>query len=156
MTLAAFLAIAAWAEAPERSVPAPSAMKGVASLTVAVGVPRSDSETAWFSAEQLRTDVESRLQKAGIAVAPAAPARLQVVVNASKAREAPLFAFNVEVELVQGMRLGGDAQVAVPVITWRKQALGTVHPSQIAGIEPVVMNLVEQFITAFLEQNPKN
>jgi hypothetical protein len=155
IALAVLPAVTAWAGTVEGPRPTPSPLKGLTPFAVVVGVPKSDAEAIWFPADQLRTDVESRLQKAGIAIAPSAPAGLQIVVRASRAREVPLYAFTVEIEVVRRMRLGEDAQVTVPVITWRKQALGTVNSSHVSEIEPVVMNLLDQFINAYLEQNPK-
>lgn len=131
----------------------PTALPGII-LMVAVLNP--DFEKDGFPTSQVISDVESRVRQAGIPVVSAAPAGLQILVNASKAREVPLYGFNIAVEFVQSIRLEGNSPHSTAAITWRKQAVGTVSTTQVSEVQPLVLNLVDEFIKAYLEQNPKN
>lgn len=153
--LAASPVLTVLAGAADEGPSAQDTLKGITSVIVIVGVLSQDFEKDGFPAGELRTDIESRLRKAGIAVGPSAPAGLQILVNASKARDVALYGFNVAVEFVQGVRLDGDPQIITAAITWRRHAVGTVDAGHVAEVRAIVVDLVDQFISAYLEQNRK-
>ncbi len=77
-----------------------------------------DAEKDGIAKEQLRTEVESRLRNAGVAVVPSAAESLRVTANPVRL-ESGLYAYAIVVEIKQPVMLFRDARIFSPCAsTW--------------------------------------
>ncbi len=115
----------------------------------------ADAERDGLTRSQLQTDIELRLRQAGIPVDNHAPRVLYVVVNTIK-DELGLYGFSIRVEFRRPVHLGRDPSLTTPGVTWSATPLvGIVGSSDLATVRDDVRDLVDQFISAYLEENPK-
>lgn len=130
-------------------------LKGVPAVQVLVEEIEPDAEKDGLTRDQVLTDVGMRLRKAGITVVPSAKEYLYVNVNTYKSGT-DLYAFAISVEFKQGVRLIRDSKVVTFAPTWSVGSVGTVGPKNLQRIVRAnVANHVDEFISAYLEQNPK-
>jgi hypothetical protein len=130
-------------------------LKGITSVRVFVeGVDPADKPRG-LARDQLHTDVELRLQKAGIAVSANATEYLYVNLNILRSRQR-LTSFSVVVMVRQAAYLVRDPSITAPVaITWWKGTDGITVAANLRGVRDAVGDLVDQFINAYRKQNPK-
>jgi hypothetical protein len=114
-----------------------------------------EAEQDGLATSQLQWDVDLRLRQAGIPVVPAAPCVLHVSVTTVR-REIGLYAYAIEVAFLQPVRLlRNPKSVHHFAVTWSLGEVGMVGATQLATLRSSVMGLVDQFINAYLEQNPR-
>ncbi len=114
-----------------------------------------DAEKEGIAKEQLRTEVEWRLRKAGVAVIPSSAEYLRVLVNPVKL-ENGLYAYAIAVEIKQPVMLFRDARIfSACASTWDVGGLRIVARDRLREVGEGVADYVDQFINAYLEQNPK-
>jgi hypothetical protein len=133
-------------------------LKGV--TTVAVDVLPVDAavERDGLTQSQIRTDVELRLRQAGIRINPAsqsASGTLSVVVTAFKQETSPLYAISLSVSFGQLVTLIRDPSLVTAAPTWGIISVQVVGAARLRGVRYDVGDLVDRFINAYLEQNPK-
>lgn len=148
----------AWADDPvaEYDAITRASLKGIESLDVVVLPARADPGCPPPSAEQTETEIEAQLQRAGIPIGPAAASYLFVSVASVDALTDLLCGFAVSVELQQVVVLLRDPRITTFGTTWRRGGLGVVatvkHPAYLRGMLAII---VDEFITAYREQNPR-
>jgi len=156
--LALLIMAPAWADDPvaEYNAIKRASLKGIESVEVVVLAARSDSECRQLSAEQLETATEAQLHEAGIPLGPGAASYLFVSVTSVEALTNLLCGFAVSVDLQQVVVLVRDMRITTFGTTWHQGGLGVAaiekHPEY---LRRMLAALVDEFITAYLEQNPK-
>jgi len=133
-------------------------LKGLPFVGVRVGLSGDDISRGGVTQDQLQTDVELRLRKAGIKVVADAPWYLSVLVSTSHITSGPAtvgYAYNVSVGFVQGSYLFRDSRIPSFAPTWSIWVVSWVREDWLQNIRAVVGDTVDRFINAYLEQNPK-
>ncbi|MFI5342136.1 MAG: hypothetical protein ACHQ7N_20150 [Candidatus Methylomirabilales bacterium] len=133
-------------------------LKGITAFHVVVEVLTPEAERDGLTRDQLQTDVELRLRKAGINVtssyANTRESFLYLNVNTYK-EPVGLYAFNISLEFHQGVILTRNRNVSLPASTWYVGTVGIVSAERLREVRDTVADKVDQFINAYLEQNPK-
>jgi len=111
--------------------------------------------------DQIQTDVELKLRQAGITVLTQVQsfsrtgALLYVSVSALK-NSSGFYAYNLDLELRQQVRLIRNPGVTVLATTWSATGrIGTVGSTRLSSLRDTVRDLTDQFINAYLAANPK-
>jgi hypothetical protein len=148
----AVLAVSGWADdTPEER----ATLRGIKAVRLVVWDLHPDAEADGLTAGQLRSDVEGRLRKAGIAMSQSAKTFLNVTVNTS-GRENGWYFCVIEVNIAQRVALVRDRKTIIVVATWRIGNFGGVSAPELSRyVRGTVADQVEMFIRAYREQNPK-
>jgi hypothetical protein len=134
-------------------------LKGIENLCVLVEDPGVDAKADGLTKEQIQTDVELRLRKAGLTIVPSESCitYLYVMPHMKKlsGNSTGLYAYYLEVSFLQlATVLINDVLATVP--TWSTSSLGTVGSSPMArAIRDTIGDDVDKFLNAFLGANPK-
>ena len=129
-------------------------LKGLTTLRVRVEELEPDAERDGLTASQILTDVELRLQKAGLMVSDSANEILYVRVNARNSQQG-FYSYSIRVEVLQAARLVRDPKILWGALTWSDGTIGMVGAANLKQVRDGVADIVDKFITAYLEQNPK-
>jgi hypothetical protein len=149
--LAAFL----WSTAVYPATVDDATLKGITSLQVFVEGVSPQDKPRGLTRDRIHADVESQLRTAGIAVSARATEYLYVNVNTLQPRQG-LYSYSVVVMLRQPAYLVRDPLIMAPAaITWWKGADGIAVAENLQSVRDAVHDLVDKFIHAFREQNPK-
>jgi hypothetical protein len=145
------LDIPAWADTPSQR----ATLKGIKAVAVAVEDTNADAERDGLTRNQLQTDVEQRLRRAGITLDNDAPGILAVFVNTLKI-ESGFYVYAIRVQFRQRVRMERNLKIAALASTWEAPSVvGTVGTRALRDVRGSVRDRVDQFINAYLEQNPK-
>jgi hypothetical protein len=116
-------------------------------------------ERGGFSQIQFEADVKLRLLRAGIDVNSSSQfcaERLFVLINAVKSDTLPLYAVSCDLEFRQPVCLMRDPCILISATTWSRNIVELVSSARAGNFtRQSLANLVDQFITAYFEQNPK-
>jgi hypothetical protein len=132
---------------------------GLKGVQVVVEGPGLEAERLGLSKNQIKTDVERRLQKAGVRVltnqeeveTPGRP-QLYVKIGAS-INKMGIFAYSINVDLIEIVTLfTGETAFAT---VWEKGEAGSVGLNNINQIQSRITILVDKFINDYLAANPK-
>ncbi len=146
-----FLDIPAWAD---NSIGG-ATLKGIKAVAVVVEEMRADAEGDGLTRSQLQTDVELRLRQAGIPVDNDAPGVLYLAVNTVKS-QGGFYAYVIGVEFAQGVLLARDPSITTFDTTWRAiPGVGIINAINLHTVRDDVRDQVDEFINAYLEQNPR-
>jgi hypothetical protein len=155
------IAVPAW---PLDTPEARSTLKGIPSIRVIVEDLDPDAERDGLTKDQLQTDVELRLRRAGIMVT-SAPLEsggsylyLNVNVNTKALHpSAPIlyYAVNIHLEFHQAVSLRRNPGILIFASTWSVGGVMVVGIQRLRGVRDDVADLVDKFINVYLEQNPK-
>jgi len=155
--LALVLVAPVWAEDPAAEYEAikRASLEGIESVDVLVLAAQADSGCHHVADAQIETEVEARLQRAGISLDAEPDAYLFVSLGSVEPLTDLLCGFVVSVELHQGVRLVRDLRIATVGITWHRVGFGVTTTAQTPDqLRRVLASLVDQFIADYLEQNP--
>ena len=130
-------------------------LKGVTLVEVVVEAMDPVAEQDGLTRAQLQTEVEVRLRQAGIPVGPTLTGHLHVNVDTLKSDHGQTYAYNVSVQYVQQVVLARDPKAPTFATTWDTGGVGMIVASRLPEVRQDVANYVDQFIKAYLEQNPK-
>jgi hypothetical protein len=130
-------------------------LKGVCVLVTDI-YPKAES--LGLSKDQIKTDVELRLRKAGVRVltvkemheTPGAPDLLVTIVAYIQSN---LCAFSIQVDLRELVALARGFEVTGTI--WEKSQLGLTPIDQIRFVREGLGDLVDEFINDYLAANPK-
>jgi hypothetical protein len=156
--LALFIITPAWAEDPVAEFEAikRASLKGIESVDVIVLGAAVASGCSPLPDEATHIAVEARLERAGIRIGASPTAYLFVSVASVEALEGLLCGFAVSVEVQQIVRLARDTGIMTFGTTWHQAGLGIAGTSRIPEYPQHMLSaLVDQFISAYREQNPK-
>jgi len=148
-------------------------LQGLHGVQVLVEQISPEMESDGLTRNQIQTDVELRLRKAGISVltdkqsmaAPGAP-YLYINVQSLKTKASSAcqgYVYNLEVSLHQDVKIDRAVIPTLPdyryqasgVSTWRRALIGIVPINQIAVIRGDIADLVDQFMNDYLAANSK-
>ena len=131
-------------------------LKGIKHVAVLVEDVSPDMAQDGLTRSQIRTEVESRLRQSGITVVPSSPDFLYVRVGTWKIPGSPAYAVSITVEFRQQVSLVRDSTIPMAsTATWGVDALGAFGSDRLREIRPHVIDNVDKFTSAYLEQNPK-
>ena len=143
--------ITAWADTPSQR----ATLRGIRAVAVVVEDTHADAQRDGLTRRQLQTDVEQRLRQAGIKVHNDAPGFLDVFVNTLKI-ESGFYAYAIRVQFRQRVRMERNLKIAALASTWEAPSVvGTVGTRALRDVRGSVRDRVDEFINAYLEQNPK-
>ncbi len=131
-------------------------LKGITTIRVVVDNLDPEAERDGLTKDQLQTDVELRLRKAGIRVtslrAESESSYLHLAVNTIK-DSSGVYAFNIVLEFDQWVILERNRNVFRFAPTWGVSSVGTVDAEYLREVRGSVADKVDKFIKAYLEQN---
>jgi hypothetical protein len=130
-------------------------LKGIPAVKVVVAPTILEGEWDRLRTDELETDVERRLREAGIAVLPSATEVLYIEVEARKTSGSPRYACSTRVELLQSVSLVREPGLTVFAPTWGLGRVEEVSAYNLRSLRVTVGELVDSFIQAYREQNPK-
>ncbi len=143
--------VPAWADTPGQR----ATLKGIKAVAVAVEDTHADAERDGLTRNRLQSDVEQRLRQAGITVDNDAPGILAVYVNTLKI-ESGFYVYAIRVQFRQRVRMERNLTIAALASTWEAPSVvGTVGTRVLRDVRGSVRVRVDEFINAYLEQNPK-
>ena len=138
-------------------------LRGLKGVRVLIEDLPPEAEQAGLTKNQLQNDVESKLQGAGIKTlsqeecfkTPGEPYfYINVNVNATK-NEGELYAYSIDIGLVQNVILERDPKQTGYAVTWSTGGLGLLGKKQLNQIRDSVEDMVLIFVKAFLSVNPR-
>jgi len=130
-------------------------LKGVEALWAVVGGLGPEAEQDGRTAAQFQRDVEVHPRQAGIALDSTSHHVLHVNVTAVR-REIGVYAYAIEVAFLQPVRLLRDPRLVHNfAVTWIVGEVGMVGATVLSTVQSTVMDLVDQFINAYFDQNPR-
>jgi hypothetical protein len=129
-------------------------LKRIKAVSVMVEWIDPEVEREGLTRDQLQSDVEMRLRKAGIPVVPSAGESLHITVQPMK-HSADLYAYAIHVALHQRVKLSRDSNIVASAPTWGVGCIGTVRPDDLRNVRASLADDVDKFIAAYREQNPK-
>jgi hypothetical protein len=157
--LALLFTAPAWAEDPAAEFNAIklSSLKGIESVIVIVLEAPAESRCPDLPNEQVQTDVETQLRQAGISIGPgSAAAYLFVSVVSVEVFKSHLYGFAVSVDLQEVVLLARDRRILTFGTTWHQGGIGVAATSRIPEYpRQMLAQIVDEFTTDYLEQNPK-
>jgi len=137
---------------------------GLPGVYVLVEETHPDVKRDGLTKTTLRTDVELHLRQGGIRImtkeesfsAPGAP-YLYLNINTVKFKDEPgWYAYSIDLELTQGVRLDRKPSIPLNAITWNARgSVGVVGARQLRTVRQYVRDMVDQFINDYLAANPK-
>lgn len=143
-------------------------LRGLPGVNVYISGLNSDIEQEGLTKEQIQTDVEVRLRKAGIRVLSFEETRkstskpilmIQILTLRSKALSellgASVYSYSISIELNQTANLKRFPDNEFLVITWSDNAVGMTTAKSLRTIRDGVGDYVDKFINDFLTVNPK-
>lgn len=143
-------------------------LRGLPGVFVFIDTVKGDLEKDGLTEQQLQTDVEVRLRKAGIRVltveevreSESKPALVVSVIALksdplSKLLESNSYSFLISIELKQAASLQRMPANKFSVTTWSDKALGYTTAKNIRVIRDGLGDYVDRFINAYLTVNPK-
>jgi hypothetical protein len=130
-------------------------LKGITEVAVVVEDPGADAIKDGLTIDQLQTDVELRLRKAGIKVSKEVSPYLYVNAHLLKSTTYPgLYAYHCEVSFQQRVTVMANGVVAYAA-TWSTGGIGIVGQADMKTVRDDVGDLVDSFLNAYLSVNPK-
>jgi hypothetical protein len=138
-------------------------LAGLTGVGVRVEPMDPDAEKDGLTTSTLQTDVELKLRQAGIRVltatemfgVPGYP-YLYLRVATGKVDELGVLAYEIELHLIQEVRLPRNPAITSWAATWRATGkIGTIGSRQLPSVREYVRDIVDQFINAYLAANPK-
>lgn len=137
-------------------------LTGLKGVAVWIGNLRPDAIADGLDSAQLKTEVELRIRNAGIKVFDKPSdadnnslASLDININTLK-DDGGLYAFSIQVSLIELVRLGRTVPKLSQAQTWHSDSVGIVGRINMAtSIRQYVSDKADEFINAYLAQNPK-
>ena len=140
-------------------------LHNVKSICVLIEEISPEAQKDGLSKQAIQTDVELRLRQAGIKVIPfdegakssvEGGSTLYVVVNCLKMRDLPVYAYSIDVELEDVVKLTREPHTTVfSAITWDRGSVGSVGALHIDSIRCTVKDMTDAFLNDYLKANPK-
>jgi hypothetical protein len=128
-------------------------LRGINGVSVLVEGLDADAVRDGLTRDQIQTDVELRLRKAGINVVTEGSPRLYIDANLLKDTNVYIYDCSVALEQFVTVETNGVSAIAP---TWSGAITGRVGSSKMPrAIRDEVGDLVDKFVNAYLSVNPK-
>jgi hypothetical protein len=142
--------------AAQNSEESRKSLKGVTGFYVSVEQIDHAIQKEGLTTNQIRTDVELRLGRAGIKVftkeqASQTPGKPLLAVDLAIGSKQGLYPYALDIGARQMVKLERDPMVTVYAATW---SVGTARIAGLSSIEDTVKDLLDEFINAWLSVNP--
>jgi hypothetical protein len=120
-------------------------------------------EKEGLNRDQLQKTIESKLRKAGIKVfskeeafqTPGEP-HLYVNINVNIAKtESDIYPYSIDLLLIQRVSLLRNPNLTTYAVTWSTGGVGSIGKTIVGELGESVEGMVDVFIKAYLEENPK-
>ncbi len=140
-----------------------ASLRGITGVQIRVESLSAEARLDGLTESAIEADVQQRLRAAGVAVLAAAQGApdgmapvLYVRVNAKRSHEAPVYAVNVTVALLQDVVAARDPNLRLrEAKTWDAGYLRTYEPAGLRQARGVVGDLVAEFIQDWRAANGK-
>ena len=130
-------------------------LKGIKALHVLVAPLKPDISEGDFTSAQLQTDVEARLKQAAIPAEPRSGEFLYVAVTTVKL-DRGVYAYSIDVDFYQSVTLPRAPTLSALAATWGVGSrVGVIDRTRFREVRAEVVGFVDQFISAYREQNPR-
>jgi len=146
------LTCAAWADDTPGSR---ATLKGVTAVKVRVALTSLDAQQDGLRSADLQADAEHRLGEAGMVITPVALALLFIDVGTDKNAGVARYACSLRIDLFQLVKLVRDPTIDAFTSTWSLSRVAEVSAADLPTVRGIVRELVDQFVAAYREQNPK-
>jgi hypothetical protein len=131
-------------------------LKGLKTIMVVVEHLTPEAERDGLTKDQLQTDVEVRLRKAGIKVTSSEIEEAYLYLNVFTVKDSSgQYVYHIRLEFNQEVILKRNRNVSLPAPTWSLDLGGIVGAQKLHEVRDDVADMVDRFINAYLEQNPK-
>ena len=137
-------------------------LRGLKGVYVLANMTKADDEQQGLRQNQLQTDVELRLRKAGIYVATETErsnsnfGTLYIGVAIKQIRGFPMYSYLITVELNQPVSLVRNPSMKILAATYAVgDILGTVGADHLVDVRHSVSDAVDTFINDYLAMNQK-
>ena len=138
-----------------------SSLKGLSAIAVLVADFDPSLECEGVQKNQLQTDVEGRLSKAGIKILakedlPKIQGNPHLLVSLSimKLDTQSLHTYYISIEFIQDVVLRRNPGQNCPAVTWSVSVAGTGESVDMQRISNSLTGLVDRFISAYQSVNP--
>lgn len=135
------------------------ALSGLKGVSVIIEEFQPDFDIYELTTEQLQTDVELRLRKAGIKVGAIEkfPSSIYVNLNMRAVSACPgLYSYGLQIELQELVSLDRRPKVVLTGTLWSLGNSGTVGKDKAkTDLRELVADLVDRFINDYLAANPR-
>jgi hypothetical protein len=135
---------------------------GVKQIFVEVVKLSDDIEKDGLNTSDVQTDCELELRKAGVNLVPSVqaasgpwPATLRVALTSLQIEKKGLYAYSIDVRLIQIVSLLRDPTVLSASPTWSSSMVGFAGKDNPRSIRPFVTDCIREFANAWLAANPK-
>ena len=136
------------------------ALGGLKGLYVSVDDIQPEVKRLGITKDQIKTDVELRLRKAGVKVltekectaTPGSPF-LYVNVNTNIVPTSAIFSYAISVGLKEAVMLNRDMGVSATI--WERTVVGNIEKSKISKIRETIGDGVDIFLNDYLAANQK-
>lgn len=138
-------------------------LAGLKAISVVIDKIDSDAEAEGLRKDQIQTDVELQLRKAGVSIITPKSVNeinlpeLYVQVSALKLKNslAGVWTFSISIEVIQPVYLATNTSKLITGTTWATSTMGSVGTANIRQIRESVRDAVDQFLNDYLSVNPK-
>lgn len=129
-------------------------LAGIRIIKVLVEGLDTETEAGGLRKNQIQTDAELRLRRAGIKVEdkPLLP-YLYINLNTLKHKSLPMFSYSIQVDFNQEVILERDKSISAYASTWHKGSIGTVGELNLQQIRGAINDVVDKFINDYLAAN---
>jgi hypothetical protein len=137
-------------------------LKGLNAVEVLVESLSTEAERDGLNKTSIQTDVQLKLRQAGIRVltraerfeTPGWPF-LYIDVAVKLRTDVPVYAYSINVELEQSVRLDRAPSIQLSATTWSVGSVGAVGRNKLRTVRDDIKDHVDEFINAYLSVNPK-
>lgn len=138
-------------------------LTGLSGVAVIVEKVRADAKADGLDINKIKSDTEASLRNAGIKVFETSVsvgnltlAYLYINVNTIKPVGFALYSYSIDVKVYENVRLYRDVPVITNGSTWDIGKVGIAQTKDMVNsINQSIVDDVDQFISAYSEQNPK-
>ena len=132
-------------------------LRGIKVMAVKVGCSQ-EAEEAGLKEEDIRKDIATRLEEAGIKIIPEymyGPPRLDIRIKAYKIPRQEMFVDNIDVLLKEQVTLPRNPKEEITAVTWELSWLSNASPKQfVKHIQSNIKILINAFIREYRAANP--
>jgi hypothetical protein len=138
-------------------------LRGLKGIGVLIEKLPQEIEREGLNRSQLQMAVESRLRQAGIKVltkeesikTPEEP-NLYINVNVNIAKtECNIYPYSIDLLFIQRVSLLRNPNLIAYAVTWSKGGVGSIEKTIVGELKETVEEMVDVFISAYMEENPK-